>query len=191
MILLIDNYDSFTWNLQAQVAAAGVEIQVVRNDHRELLQSDLSVYSGLMISPGPGRPADAGISAELIRRVTGKIPVLGICLGHQLIIEMYGGKIVHAPEPRHGKTSYIRHTGTGIFRDISSPCEVMRYHSLVADSDSFPDCLEITARTEEGIIMGFQHKMVNLAGVQFHPESILTAEGNRMMLNWLETRAKV
>jgi len=168
------------------MASFGKQVQVVRNDVQEvLLQED--AWQGIVISPGPGRPKDAGISEAIIRKYLGRVPILGICLGHQLIGEMFGAPTVYAPEPIHGKTALVRHGGKGIFADLPNPLQVMRYHSLVVQNESFPDCLEITAQTEDGIIMGIQHKLHNLAGVQFHPESILTPQGDRMMQNWLKS----
>jgi anthranilate synthase/aminodeoxychorismate synthase-like glutamine amidotransferase len=186
LLLLLDNYDSFTYNLRAQIASAGFEVLVVRNDVHSILE-DSTPWQGIVISPGPGRPKDAGISEAIIRKYLGRVPILGICLGHQLIGEMFGAPTVYAPEPIHGKTALVRHSGNGIFSDLPNPLQVMRYHSLVVQNESFPDCLEITAQTEDGIIMGIQHKLYNLAGVQFHPESILTPQGDRMMQNWLKS----
>lgn len=186
MLLLLDNYDSFTYNLRAQIASAGFDVLVVRNDVHSILE-DSTPWEGIVISPGPGRPKDAGISEALVRKYMGQIPILGVCLGHQLIGEIFGAPTVYAPQPIHGKTSSVRHAGTGVFRGLPSPLPVMRYHSLMLQKEDFPECFEITAETEEGIIMGIQHKLYNLAGVQFHPESILTPQGDRMMQNWLES----
>jgi anthranilate synthase/aminodeoxychorismate synthase-like glutamine amidotransferase len=168
------------------MASFGKQVQVVRNDVQEVLAQE-HAWEGIVISPGPGRPKDAGISEAIIRKYLGTVPILGICLGHQLIGEMFGAPTVYAPEPIHGKTAWVRHGGKGIFTDLPNPLQVMRYHSLVVQNESFPDCLEITAQTEDGIIMGIQHKLYNLAGVQFHPESILTPQGDRMMQNWLKS----
>ncbi len=168
------------------MASFGKQVQVVRNDVQEVLAQE-EAWEGIVISPGPGRPKDAGISEAIIRKYLGTVPILGICLGHQLIGEMFGAPTVYAPEPIHGKTALVRHSGKGIFTDLPNPLQVMRYHSLVVQNESFPDCLEITAQTEDGIIMGIQHKLYNLAGVQFHPESILTPQGDRMMQNWLKS----
>lgn len=168
------------------MASFGKQVQVVRNDVREVLAQEDS-WEGIVISPGPGRPKDAGISEAIIRKYLGTVPILGICLGHQLIGEIFGAPTVYAPLPIHGKTSSVLHAGTGIFKGLPSPLQVMRYHSLMIQNEHFPDCLEITAQTEDGIIMGIQHKLYNLAGLQFHPESILTPQGDRMMQNWLES----
>lgn len=185
MVLLLDNYDSFTWNLQAQVSKTGMPVRVVRNDEVEYLDQDYP-WTGILISPGPGRPKDAGISEAILKKYLGKIPILGVCLGHQLIGEIFGAEVTHAPKPIHGKTSDIYHDNTGLFADLPQPFQAMRYHSLVLNPQSMPQELRITAQTDDGIIMGIQHKLYNLAGVQFHPESILTPMGDRLMGNWLK-----
>lgn len=185
VIILIDNYDSFTWNLYALIVASGIPVEVIRNDSKTLDEVIAYRPSALLLSPGPGRPEESGISLSALAHFTGKIPILGVCLGHQLIYTYLGGRVVHAPEPRHGKTSSIRHSGKGLFQDVPNPTEVMRYHSLVADKSTLPDDLEITAETDDGLIMGIQHKFHNLAGIQFHPESILTEWGSHMIQNWI------
>lgn len=184
MVLLIDNYDSFTWNLYAQLRAQGCRVEVVRHDDTRLPEWS-EIPAGLVISPGPGRPVDAGYSEQMVRRYWGKIPILGVCLGHQLIGEMCGARVVHAPVPVHGKVAQVQHTGTGLFAGLPQPMDVMRYHSLVLSAEAFPEELEITAQTPDGLIMGIQHKMYNLAGVQFHPESVLTPAGDALIRNWL------
>jgi len=187
VVVLIDNYDSFTWNLYALIASFQLPVRVFRNDKTGVAEIQDLQPTGIMISPGPGRPEQSGISSAVLDAFTGKIPVLGICLGHQLICAHYGAHIRHAPEVRHGKTSSVQHTGTGLFSGLPAPLEVMRYHSLIADRQDFPEELEINAWTEDNIIMGVQHKFHNLAGLQFHPESILTPLGSVMIQNWLGT----
>lgn len=185
MILVIDNYDSFTYNLVQYIGEREKDIKVVRND--KITISEIKRLSPLciIISPGPGRPADAGISCEIIREFKGLIPILGVCLGHQCIGEVFGGKIVEAPRLMHGKTSEIFHNGTFIFKDIPNPFIATRYHSLIIEPRSIPDCLEITAKTKEDEIMGIRHKEYPIFGVQFHPESILTTEGKNILYNFL------
>jgi para-aminobenzoate synthetase component 2 len=185
-LLLIDNYDSFTYNLVQAFLVLGAEVQVFRNDAitpevaRELSPSHLC------ISPGPGTPYDAGVSMEMIRAFAGQIPVLGVCLGHQSIVEVFGGKVVRAGRLMHGKTSTVEHDGRFLFAGLPQPCEVGRYHSLIAAPDSLPPQLQITARTAQGEIMGVRHRTLMVEGVQFHPESILTPDGPRLMQNFLE-----
>jgi anthranilate synthase/aminodeoxychorismate synthase-like glutamine amidotransferase len=185
VVILIDNYDSFTWNLYALIAARGIPVEVIRNDSKSLDEVIQYRPTALLLSPGPGRPEESGISLSALDYFTGKIPILGVCLGHQLIYTYLGGRVAHAPEPRHGKTSYIQHSGTGLFQHVPNPTQVMRYHSLVADKSTLPESLEITAETDDGLIMGIQHKFHNLAGIQFHPESILTEWGSLMIQNWI------
>ena len=185
MILFIDNYDSFTYNLVDLLGKMEPDLKVVRND--ELPIDDISKLNpeGIVISPGPGRPEDAGISMNVIKQYGPNIPILGICLGHQSIGQIYGGKVIRADYPVHGKTSQVKHTKHFVFEDVSSPFDATRYHSLIVDRKSLPDCLEIIAETEEGVIMGIQHKHYPITGLQFHPESILTPQGQQMLANWL------
>jgi 4-amino-4-deoxychorismate synthase (2-amino-4-deoxychorismate-forming) component II len=186
MILMIDNYDSFTYNLVQYLSELGEEVRVFRNDQITLDEIRRLHPSKIVISPGPCTPNEAGISLELIKEFTGKIPILGVCLGHQAIGQAFGGKIVRAPRIMHGKTSPIHHDQKTIFSGLSNPFEATRYHSLVIEPQSVPDCLEISARTQEGEIMGIRHKEYPIEGVQFHPESILTVEGKKLLKNFLE-----
>ncbi|MDP5172459.1 MAG: aminodeoxychorismate/anthranilate synthase component II [Bacteroidia bacterium] len=187
MILVVDNYDSFTFNL-VELIRRESEVVLIKNDAFLGEISRFDHIRGILISPGPGKPSDSGISAEAIRwGITSGIPVLGICLGHQLMGEMFGAKIIHGLRPMHGKTSPIHHHQKGIFRGIETPMTVMRYHSLIIDKVNFPTDLEITAYTTDGEIMGIRHKFHSLAGVQFHPESILTPKGSIMIHNWIES----
>ena len=185
-LLLIDNYDSFTYNLYQYCSELGASVEVRRNDAVCAEDVDRLAPDGLVISPGPGTPHDAGISNELIERFAGRMPILGVCLGLQCIAFTYGGQIVRAPELRHGKTSPIRHTGEGVFRGLPSPFEAVRYHSLVADRASLPDCLAVTASTDDGLVMGLRHREYPVEGVQFHPESILTGPGKQLLQNFLD-----
>jgi anthranilate synthase/aminodeoxychorismate synthase-like glutamine amidotransferase len=188
-LLLIDNYDSFTYNLVQAFLVLGAEVQVFRNDAiTPGIAGELSP-SHLCISPGPGTPYDAGVSMEMIRAFAGQIPVLGVCLGHQSIVEVFGGKVVRAGRLMHGKTSTVEHDGRSLFAGLPQPCEVGRYHSLIAAPDSLPAQLEVTARTAEGEIMGVRHRTLMVEGVQFHPESILTPDGPRLLQNFLELTA--
>ena len=184
MILLLDNYDSFTYNVYQQVSALGGEVEVVRNDKVDL-NKIAPRYNAVIISPGPGVPKDAGITEELIDKSKGVLPILGICLGHQAIGEVFGGKIVRNKEIVHGKTSPLRHNGKGLYQGLPQNVEIGRYHSLIIERESLPDCLEITSELEDGTIMGVRHKEYDIEGIQFHPESILTADGNMMMRNFL------
>ncbi len=186
MVLVIDNYDSFTFNL-VELIRRETEVVVLRNDDRIPQSLPVDQLAGIMISPGPGKPVDSGISRSLIQRYLGVVPVLGICLGHQLIGEMFGANVIKGLKPMHGKTSEIIHDGKGIFRAIPSPSNVMRYHSLMIEEADFPEELEVSAKNASGEIMGIRHKFYNLAGVQFHPESILTQHGDQMIQNWLRT----
>ncbi len=186
MILIIDNYDSFTYNLVHLVAEATDTYEVVRNDEIKVEDARDMNPDGILISPGPGRPADAGISEALIRDLGKDIPILGVCLGHQAIGEVFGADVVHAPTLMHGKTSKIFHDGKTIFEDIDSGFTATRYHSLILDRDSIPDELEISARTTDGVVMGLRHRSQPLEGIQFHPESILTDVGDRLIQNWLK-----
>lgn len=184
-MLLIDNYDSFTYNLVQAFAAHGADVMVYRNDMISVDEGLALAPTHLVISPGPGRPDDAGVSLEMISAFAGKIPILGVCLGHQSIVQQQGGKIVRAERLMHGKTSQISHDGKVLFEGISQPFEVGRYHSLCADADSLPDSLAVTAETESGVIMGVRHKTLQIEGVQFHPESVLTPEGETLMTNFM------
>ena len=181
MILLIDNYDSFTYNLVQILQVSGHEVRVFRNDRVTLDRIEMEGPSGLVISPGPCTPEQAGISVEAIRCFGSKIPLLGVCLGHQAIAAAYGGKVVRADRIMHGKTSLISHDGRTIYQGLPNPFEAIRYHSLIVDGDSVPDCLEVSSWTEEGEIMGLRHRQLDVEGVQFHPESILTREGTRIL----------
>lgn len=185
MVLVIDNYDSFTWNLVDLLRRGTDSVKVVRNDAISLSDIESLNPKGILISPGPGRPEDSGISIDVVRSLAGKIPILGVCLGHQLLGEMFGMEVVHAQAPMHGKTSWVDHDGNGIFKGIPSPMRVMRYHSLLLRNQILPKGLTTTAKTATGEIMGIRHKLLNFAGVQFHPESILTDHGNRILSNWL------
>ncbi|MCY4019762.1 MAG: aminodeoxychorismate/anthranilate synthase component II [Chloroflexi bacterium] len=186
MILVIDNYDSFTYNIVQELGELGAELTVYRNDKITVDEIRALQPDRIVISPGPGYPCDAGVSLELIRELGSEIPTLGVCLGHQAIGEAYGGVVVHAPELMHGKTSMIYHGGDTIFGGIPDPFEATRYHSLIVEEASLPDCLMITARTASGEIMGLRHKQHPVIGVQFHPESILTTYGMKMLGNFLQ-----
>ncbi len=185
MLLLLDNYDSFTYNVYQLLAELGATIEVVRNDVETVSELAKRGYSGVVISPGPGEPKDAGVTEDLIREMKGVVPILGVCLGHQAIGEVFGGKVVRAPKIVHGKTSPVRHDGKGIYKGLPQPFEVGRYHSLVVDRETLPDCLAVTAETEDGIVMGVRHREYDVEGVQFHPESILTPEGKTLLKNFL------
>lgn len=185
MILIIDNYDSFTYNLVQYLGELGQEAQVHRNDMISLADVDRLSPERIVISPGPRTPKDAGISAELIKRFSGKVPILGVCLGHQSIGYAFGGNIIKANKLMHGKTSIIRHDNKTIFKYLQNPFEATRYHSLVIERESLPACLEITAEADDGEIMGVRHKKYIVEGVQFHPESILTKTGKDLLKNFL------
>ena len=187
-LLLIDNYDSFTYNLVQAFLVLGAEVQVVRNDAIDVAGAEARDPTHLCISPGPGAPRDAGVSMAMIRAFAGRIPVLGVCLGHQSIVEAFGGEVVRAGRLMHGKTSPIRHDGLGVFAGLPSPCEVGRYHSLIAAPGHLPATLTVSARTDEGEIMGVRHTELQVEGVQFHPESILTHDGERLLGNFLAQR---
>ena len=189
-MLLIDNYDSFTYNLVQAFAAHGAEVLVYRNDRITVGEGLALLPTHLVISPGPGRPDDAGVSLDMIAAFAGVAPVLGVCLGHQSIVQQQGGEIVRAERLMHGKTSTIRHDGKTLFEGISQPFVVGRYHSLCARTDSLPDTLEITAETDDGVIMGVRHKTLKVEGVQFHPESVLTPEGETLMTNFMRMESK-
>ncbi len=186
MLLLIDNYDSFTFNLAQYLGELGVAVRVERNDALTVDQVAALAPRRIVISPGPCTPNEAGISLEVIARLGGKIPIFGVCLGHQAIGQAYGGKVVRAPRVMHGKTSPIVHDGTGLFRGIASPMQATRYHSLVVEPESLPPALAVTARTAEGEIMALAHRRLPVWGVQFHPESILTVDGKTLLKNFLE-----
>ncbi len=185
MILVIDNYDSFTYNVVQELGELGADLTVYRNDKITVDEIRLLAPERIVISPGPGFPIDAGLSLDVIRQLGAQIPLLGICLGHQAIGEAYGGVVVHAPELMHGKTSMIYHDGDTIMSDIPNPFEATRYHSLIVEEETLPDCLMVTARTATGEIMGIRHKEHPVIGVQFHPESILTYHGMQMLGNFL------
>jgi anthranilate synthase/aminodeoxychorismate synthase-like glutamine amidotransferase len=185
-LLLIDNYDSFTYNLVQAFLVLGADVQVYRNDAITIDQARALRPTHLCISPGPGTPQHAGISMPMVRAFAGQIPVFGVCLGHQSIVEVFGGKVVRAGRLMHGKTSLIDHDESGVFAHIPAGCEVGRYHSLIAEPDSMPDELEVSARTAEGEIMGVRHRQLMVEGVQFHPESVLTPDGPAMMRNFLQ-----
>ena len=185
MLLLLDNYVSFTYNIYQLFSDIGAQVEVVRSDKISIDGIRANGYRGIIISPGPGIPQDAGISEEVIRQLGGEIPILGICLGHQAIGEVFGGRVVRAGEIVHGKASPIRHSGTGLYRDIPNPTEVARYHSLIIARENLPDVLDVTSQLDDGTIMGVRHKTLPIEGIQFHPESILTPEGRRMMQNYL------
>jgi anthranilate synthase/aminodeoxychorismate synthase-like glutamine amidotransferase len=184
-LLLIDNYDSFTYNLVQAFLVLGAEVSVYRNDALTPNEALALAPSHLCISPGPGTPYDAGVSMDMIRAFAGRIPVLGVCLGHQSIVEVFGGKVVRAGRLMHGKTSLVRHDGLTLFAGLPQPCEVGRYHSLIAAPETLPQVLEVSAQTAEGEIMGVRHRSLAVEGVQFHPESILTPEGPRLLGNFL------
>ena len=184
MLLMIDNYDSFTYNLVQYLGELGEEVVVHRNDEITLDQVAAMAPARIVVSPGPCTPNEAGISVPLITKFAGKIPILGVCLGHQSIGQAFGGKIVHAKQLMHGKTSLIHHTGTGVFQNLPNPYLATRYHSLVIERETIPDCLEIIAWTDDGEIMGVRHKTLPIQGVQFHPESILTEHGHALLQNF-------
>ena len=184
-LLLIDNYDSFTYNLVQAFLVLGADVHVYRNDAMTVDEALAFAPSHLCISPGPGTPYDAGVSMDMIRAFAGRLPVLGVCLGHQSIVEVFGGKVVRAGRLMHGKTSMIQHDGHTLFEGLPQPCEVGRYHSLIAAPDTLPPELEVSAQTAEGEIMGVRHRTLMVEGVQFHPESILTPDGPALMKNFL------
>jgi len=190
MLLMIDNYDSFTFNLVQYLGELGQEVKVVRNDALSVSDIRALAPERIMISPGPGTPNDAGVSLDVLRHLGGQIPIFGVCLGHQAIGQVYGGKVVRAAKIMHGKTSPVRHRGQGVFAGLPNPFEATRYHSLVVEQSSLPDCLEVTAWTENNDgsideIMGLRHRTLNVEGVQFHPESILTQHGHDLLRNFL------
>ena len=191
MLLMIDNYDSFTYNLVQYLGELGADVQVFRNDQITLAEIKKLAPTQIVISPGPCTPNEAGVSVDVIKQFAGSIPLLGVCLGHQSIGQAFGGKIVHARELMHGKTSMINHAGQGVFKGLPNPFEATRYHSLVIEKESLPKCLEVTAWTEDTTgkldeIMGVRHKTLAIEGVQFHPESILTQYGHELLKNFLQ-----
>jgi anthranilate synthase component 2 len=186
MILLIDNYDSFTWNLFHYLGELGAEVKVVRNDEITADQALALKPDGIVLSPGPCTPNEAGICMEVIRKADGKVPILGVCLGHQAIGQVYGGDIVRAPTPMHGKMSAIHHSGKSVFRGLNNDFQATRYHSLTIDPPSMPESLEVTATSDDGVIQGVMHKSHPVHGVQFHPESIASENGHALLENFLK-----
>ncbi|MEP0548422.1 MAG: aminodeoxychorismate/anthranilate synthase component II [Rhodothermales bacterium] len=186
MILIVDNYDSFTYNLVHLVGAGTDDYRVVRNDALTVDDVRDLAPRAILISPGPGRPADAGISEDLIRTFGETTPILGVCLGHQAIGEVFGGRVVHAPTLMHGKTSQIHHDGQTVFEDVPQDFIATRYHSLAVERTTLPDELEVSAETDDGVIMGLRHRAFPIEGIQFHPESVLTVEGPKLIANWLQ-----
>jgi len=189
MLLLLDNYDSFTYNVYQLLCQLGAAVEVVRNDQTTVADIRKKQYQGIVISPGPGVPADAGISKQVIQEMAGGVPILGICLGHQAIGEVYGAKVVRAQEIVHGKSSPIQHCGEGLYAGLPQDMVVGRYHSLIIDRASLPDCLEVTSSLADGTIMGVRHRELPVEGIQFHPESILTPDGPKLMQNFLQQLA--
>ena len=185
MLMLLDNYDSFPYNVYQLLSELGADVEVIRNDQTTVATIRAMHYDGIVISPGPGVPRDAGITEDVIRELGGEVPILGICLGHQSIGEVYGGRVVRAGEIVHGKTWPLRHNGQGLYAGITQDTPVGRYHSLIIERASLPDCLEVTSELADGTIMGVRHKEYDVEGIQFHPESILTPEGPQMMANFL------
>ena len=186
MLLMIDNYDSFTYNLVQYLGELGADVKVVRNDEVALDEVEGMRPELIVISPGPCSPNEAGISLALVQRLGGAVPILGVCLGHQAIGQAYGGRVVHAQTLMHGKTSGVHHAGQGVFAGLPSPFTATRYHSLAVERASLPDCLEVTAWTDDGEIMGLRHRSLAVEGVQFHPEAILTEHGHAMLKNFLD-----
>ena len=186
MLLMIDNYDSFTYNIVQYFGELGEDVRTVRNDEITLEEIAKMNPDRICVSPGPKAPVDAGVSVDVLKEFKGKKPILGVCLGHQAIGEAFGGRIIRARQVMHGKTSKIAHTGVGVFRDLPDPYTVTRYHSLAIERESLPDCLEVTAWTDDGEIMGVRHKTLAIEGVQFHPESILTEHGHQLLQNFLK-----
>jgi anthranilate synthase/aminodeoxychorismate synthase-like glutamine amidotransferase len=191
MLLLIDNYDSFTYNLFQYLSELGAEVEVVRNDKATIAELAAMNPERMVVSPGPSTPDNAGISVDVIKHFAGKVPVLGVCLGHQCIAQAFGGVVKGAGEIRHGKTSPINHTGQGVFAGLPQPFEAVRYHSLAIEQETVPDVFEVTASTENGIIMGIRHKELDVEGVQFHPESIMTESGKDLLQNFLDKPSSV
>ena len=187
MLLVIDNYDSFTYNLVQLLGTMTRDILVRRNDAISLDEIEEKAPSHILLSPGPGRPEDAGVTVDVIRRCSTSASILGVCLGHQAIGAAFGGRVIHAPALMHGRTSAVSHSGTSLFSKVPSPFDATRYHSLVIERDSMPDELEITAETSDGVVMGVRHRSLPVHGVQFHPESILTTHGRQILANWMES----
>ena len=185
MVLMLDNYDSFTWNLVQYLGELGAAVKVVRNDAVSIEEIEALDPERIVISPGPCTPTEAGVSVPLVRRFAGHVPILGVCLGHQAIGQAFGGKVVRAREIMHGKTSMIHHDGKGVFRGLSNPFEATRYHSLAVERASLPDVLDVTATADDGEIMAIRHRELPVEGVQFHPEAILTEHGKRLLANFL------
>ena len=186
-VVIVDNYDSFTYNLLQYLEMLGAACDVRLNDQTSAAELGAGAPDGILLSPGPGTPDDAGVTLDVIRELAGKIPILGVCLGHQSIAQAHGGHVVRAGRLMHGKTSPIEHDGRTLFDGVPSPFCATRYHSLIVERESLPDCLEVSARTAEGEIMGLRHRELPLEGVQFHPESILSEHGHRLLENWLES----
>ena len=186
MLLVIDNYDSFTYNLVQYLGELGEQIEVCRNDDVTVDEIESRRPERIVISPGPGTPEDAGISMEVIKRFGGRMPILGVCLGHQSIGQVFGGRVLRAPKLFHGKSSQVQHDGKTIFAGVEQNFSAGRYHSLIVEDSELPDCLEVSARTEDGIIMGLRHRSMEIEGVQFHPESIMTTEGKKLLANFLK-----
>lgn len=186
-LTLLDNYDSFTYNLLHYLGELGKQAEVIRNDAITVEALLAKKPEGIVISPGPGTPDESGICLELVKQASGKVPLFGVCLGLQSIGQAFGGKVVRAPKPMHGKISPVKHTNKGVFKGIPNPFNATRYHSLIVDRATLPDCLEVTAETEDGIIMGLQHKQFNVHCVQFHPESIASEHGHTLLKNFLST----
>lgn len=188
MLVMIDNYDSFTYNLVQYLGELGEQVKTFRNDEITIEEIEALKPDRIMLSPGPCTPNEAGISLKVIDHFAGKVPLMGVCLGHQSIGQAFGGKVVHAKQIMHGKTSKMNHTNTGVFKGIESPYTITRYHSLVVERETLPDCFEVTAWTDDGEIMGLKHKTLAVEGVQFHPESILTEHGHALLKNFLDTQ---
>ena len=186
MLLVIDNYDSFTYNLVQYLGELGAEMRVVRNDQTTVREIEQNLPRAIVISPGPKTPSEAGICLEVIEKFAGRVPILGVCLGHQAIGQAFGGKVIRAPELMHGKTSQIQHDGRTIFAGLPNPFEATRYHSLIVERRTLPACLEISATSPDGLIMGLRHRQMKVEGVQFHPESILTQSGQQLLANFLK-----
>lgn len=186
-VVVVDNYDSFTYNLVQYVASLGANCEVLLNDRTTVPEIAARAPDGILLSPGPGTPDDAGVTLDVIRELSPKTPVFGVCLGHQSIGQAFGGKVIRAPRLMHGKTSPIEHDGKGVFRDLPSPFLATRYHSLIVEESTLPACLEVSARTKEGEIMALRHRSSAVEGVQFHPESILTEHGLSLIENWLKS----
>lgn len=185
MILVIDNYDSFTYNLVQYLGELGADVCVRRNDQVTVEEIEAQAPDKILISPGPGTPTDAGVSLAVIERFAGRIPILGVCLGHQAIGQFFGGRVVRAPVPVHGKTAEVQHDGRTIFENLEPRLRVGRYHSLIVERETLPECLEVSAVTSDNIIMALRHREMDIEGVQFHPESILTSEGKKLLANFL------